>query len=88
MDWVTKRGTRYKTLNAQGVYAHELRCEHGDSGMWRCEFTHLSNLTPQHAKECVQEYLWAEFGAWGVSFFISKGAKPNAFFARFHTNAL
>jgi len=88
MDSITKRGTRYKTLNAQGVYAHELRCEHGDSGLWRVEFTYLSYLTKDHAKECAQEYLWAEFDAWGVSFFVAKTGKPNAFFARFHTNAL
>jgi len=88
MDYMTKRSTRYKTLVAQGVTAHALRCEHGGSGLWRVEFTHLSTITREKAKECAQEYLWLEFEAYGVSFFIAKTGKPHAFFARFHTNAL
>lgn len=88
MDYMTKRGTRYKTLNTQGVYCHELRQEHGESGLWRVECTHLSTVTRQHAKECMQEYLWDEFEAWGVSFFVARNSEPNAFYVRFHTNAL
>jgi hypothetical protein len=88
MDYMTKRSTRYKTLVAQGVTAHALRCEHGCSGLWRVEFTHLSTITREKAKECAQEYLWLEFEAYGVSFFVAKTGKPHAFFARFHTNAL
>lgn len=88
MDYMTKRGTRYKTLTAQGVYAHTLVCEHGASDLWRVEFTHLSTITREKAKECAQEYLWLEFEAWGVSFFMAKTGKPHAFFARFHSTAL
>lgn len=88
MDSITKRSTRYKTLNSQGVYAHELRCEHGGSDLFRVEFTHLSTITREKAKECAQEYLWLEFEAYGVSFFVAKNGKPNAFFARFHSTAL
>lgn len=88
MDYMTKRSTRYKTLVAQGVTAHELRCEHGGSDMWRVEFTHLSSITREKAKECAQEYLWQEFEAYGVSFFIARQGKPNSFYARFHSTAL
>jgi hypothetical protein len=89
MDIEWKRAVRYRNMARKGVTCTTLRQDFtGGPNTWTLECWKNSELSNDHAKDAVSDYLKDEFEATHISFFTKRNGGANRFFARFVSYAL